>query len=267
MSGNKTSDALPTRKRTMSFTSGITLPKRSGNSNDSATNNNKTIVLDNETMDAELTPRSLKQEQQQQSTTTPCSTTTTTSTAAYNYGLTKLNHNCVIIKIDVDGEQNLDTQMYEDRVMISEYIDVASRLVPQKHDTCGIIITTNRQQKFGFTLAEYVIVLQMNRGTVFELHHFATLQHLNPVRCSMRDSIKNFYDEQSDKALLVIVLPSHRNHLVLRDSTLILRNYTTALVTSDDDDMSSKNTYDELSVNRKRQKKNEMNYKKLCDNT
>lgn len=265
MNNNKTSDALPTRKRTMSFTSGITLPKRSSETKDSSSSSSKPIVLDSETMDAELTPRGLKQEQ---STTSTCSTTTTAAAATgYNYGLTKLNHNCVIIKIDVDGEQNLDTQMYEDRVMLSEYIDVASRLVPQKHDTCGIIITTNRQQKFGHTLAEYVIVLQMNRGTVFELHHFATLQHLNPIRCSMRDSIKNFYDEQSDKALLVIVLPSHRNTLVLRDSTLILRNYTSALVTSDDDDMSSKNTYDELSVNRKRQKKNEVNYKKLCDTT
>ena len=250
---NNTNDAVGSRKRTMSFSTGVTIPKKHIQVPSSG---------DEMTMMSDVT-----------TTTTTATTTAPTTTGqqksttvGYNYGLLKLRDNCVIVKIDVDGANNIEALMYDDRVMITEFIDTAARIVPLRHDTCGILILTNKQQKFEHVLGEYLIVFQMSPDTVFELHHHAILQHLNPIRCAQRDSIRTFYDRKIDKQCMVIVLPSHRNKIVPGDSTLIFRNYTTMMVTTDDDDMSSKNTYSEQSINRKRQKKNEVQYTKICDN-
>lgn len=227
--------ANQTKKRTMSFGSGVTMPKKT------ATNTNgDTLSTDDMKLDTK---------------------SSSTAKATYNYGLTKLAENCRIIHIDVNGQKDLDLLCVDDRVLISEFIDQAARTLPQKHDVCDIIIVTDAQTKNEYTLAEYIVVIKMLPDTVVDIGPLTDIQMVNALRCGRRDSIKTYYDRKTDKQCVQMTLTSFKSPVCIGEGTLTHRHYSMIMTTSEGD------RADELSVNRKRAKNSSVNYEKICDNS
>lgn len=190
----------------------------------------------------------------------------TKETGSYNYGLSRVPPNCVIVKVNVDGKKDLSGVIPDDCMMISHFIKAAASSIPQKHDKCKVIIVSNKQVKDGITLVEYAVLMQFNADTVFEIQNLAILQHVNPLRCCGRDSIKTYFDKSCDKNCLLMTIASTRNPIKLTESVFIYQHYTSLLMTTDDDESSSKNNFNELSVNRKRAKKSDIRHEKVSDN-
>lgn len=197
------------------------------------------------------------------------SSSTTANGEKYNYGLIALRENCEIVRIDINGASDLRGCSQEDRVLISNFVNTSARYLVPDYEKCRYIITTNQQTRQGHTLLEYLIIIQLPPDTVFEIQSLALLQHINPLRCGTRDSIKQYYDRGFDKQCVLMAVSASANLLGFTDNVLIHQHYSISsmLATSDDDDSSSRQNYDETSINRKRAKKNEVKHEKICDNT
>lgn len=227
-----------TKKRSLSFT----LPNRVGST---SSNHNNTDEMTVET------PRG-------------------TNGAKYNYGLLSLRDNCEIIRIDINGASDLRGCSQEDRVLISNFVNTSARYLAPAHEKCQYIITTNQQTRLGHSILEYLIVVQLSPETVFEIQSLSMLQHINPLRCGTKDSIKHYYDREFNKQCVVMAVSASANLVTITDNVLIHQHYSgisTMLATSDGDDTSSHQDFREASINRKRGKKNEVKHEKLCDST
>ena len=186
----------------------------------------------------------------------------------YNYGLLQLRDNCEIIRIDIFGSSDLKTCSPEDRVLISNFVNVSARYLAPQYEKCGYIITTNQQERNGYTVLEYLILVQLSPETVFEVQALSMLQHINPLRCGTGSSIKQYYDPQFNKQCVLMTVSASANLVNITDNVLIHQHYSnihTMLATSDTDDTSSTQNYDEASTNRKRSTKNEVKHEKICD--
>lgn len=191
------------------------------------------------------------------------------SETTYSHGLFKVPSNCRIMKIDVEGQKDLSNVRVEDRMTISNVIKTASNFITQSNSIskeCGVIITCAKQVVDNITLLDYVVLLQFHIDTVFEAQHFAMIQHVNPIRCGSGDSIKTFPDIQKNKHCMMITVSSVNNPVQLKETVLIYQHFSTLLYTSDDDETSSKNPLKEESINRKRAKKGDILYSKVCVN-
>lgn len=187
----------------------------------------------------------------------------------YSYGLFNLPPNCRVLKVDIDGQKDLFNVKMDDRIMISNCIETAAEYIPQSQQVskeCGIVIKNTKEMVEDITLIEYTVLLQFHIDTIIELQHIALLQHVNPLRCSGKDAIKVFCDSQGNKMCVLLTISSTLNPLRLTESVLIHQHFTTMLYTTDQDDASSKNPLDEISVNRKRARKGDIVYGKICDN-
>lgn len=188
----------------------------------------------------------------------------------YNYGLLQLRDNCEIIRIDIFGTGDLSGCSNEDRVLISNFVNVSARYLAPQYEKCQYIITTNQQERNGYTVLEYLIVAQLSPETVFEIQALSVLQHINPLRCGTGNTIKQYYDRKFDKQCVLMAVSASANLIAITDNVLIHQHYNnihTMLATSDGDDTSSAQNYDEASMNRKRVKKNEVKHEKICDNS
>ncbi len=194
-----------------------------------------------------------------------------TAATRYNYGLISLRENCEIIRIDINGASDMMGCSYEDRVLVSNFVNVSARCLAPSHEKCQYIITTNQQTRHGHSLLEYLIVVQLSPETVFEVQSLAMLQHINPLRCATKDSIKQYYDREFDKQCVLMAVSASANLVIIDDNVLIHQHYgriSTMLATGDGDHTSSRQDFDENSINRKRSKKtNEVKHEKLCDNS
>ncbi len=190
----------------------------------------------------------------------------------YAYGLYNLPTNCRVLKVEVDGQKDLNNVRMDDRIMISNLIETAANCIPhlqQVSRDCGIVIKNTKETMDDITLVEYKVLLQFHPDTVVEGQHIGLLQHVNPMRCGGKDTIKVFYDSTTNKQCLCLTVSSNINPIRLTDCVLIHQHFTTMLYTTDQDDSSSKNQLDEISVNRKRARKNgngNIEYNKKCDN-
>lgn len=206
--------------------------------------------------------------------------TTESSSSPYSYGLFNLPSNCRVLKIDIDGEKNMNNVRMDDRLMVSNFIETAAEYIPdaqQLSKECGVVIKCTKEVVHDITLVEYTILLQFHIDTVVEIQNLSILQHINPLRCSGKDSIKIFCDSENNKQCVLLTVASTLNPVRLTESVLIHQHFTTTLFTTDNDDSSSKNALDEVSINRKRACKRDVRasstengqsitYKKGCDN-
>lgn len=186
----------------------------------------------------------------------------------YSYGLFNLPSNCRVLKVDIDGQADFANVIMDDVVMISNCIETAAKYITQSQNIskeCDIIIRNTTETTGDLTLTEYRVLMQFHTDTVIEVQHIAYIQHVNPLRCSGKDSIKMFYDSRNNKMCLMLTLASTRNPIRLTDSVLIHQHFTTMLCTTDQDDSSSKNPLDEVSINRKRARKGDIMYNKIHD--
>jgi hypothetical protein len=150
---------------------------------------------------------------------------------------------------------------------LGSFIDTAADYIPNQHDTCNITIITNTQSKKDKrSITEYILIMQMNHDTIISVEHFTMLQNVNPLRCGGKGSIQTYYDKKSDKKCLLMIISSYKNPVKPIDMTLIHRHFSTMLFTTDGDDTSSKNDWSEVSINRKRTRKSDIKYEKICDN-
>lgn len=193
---------------------------------------------------------------------------------SYSYGLFKLPPNCEIIKIDVDGHNSLQNVRMDDRILVSSCIETAVKYITQSQqqisDECDIIIRSNKETMGEVTLVEYSVLLRFHIDTIVGAKHIALIQNVNPLRCACGDSVQIFCDttdKQAMKTCVQLTISSYANPVRLVDSVLMHQHFTTLVATSDQDDFSSKNPLDEVSINRKRAKKGGIVYNKICEST
>ena len=209
-------------------------------------------------------------------------TTTTTTTVAkkrsaseaqlgstetpYSYGLFNLPSYCQVLKVDIDGQSDFSNVKMDDVMLISNAVETAAKYITQSQNIskeCGIVIKNTTETTGELTLTEYKVLLQFHTDTVIDVQHIAYIQHVNPLRCSGKDSIKVFYDSRNNKMCLMLTIASMLNPIRLTDSVLIHQHFTTMLYTTDQDDSSSKNPLEEVSINRKRARKGDIMYNKI----
>lgn len=188
----------------------------------------------------------------------------------YMYGLNKLPSNCCVIAIDLDGQKDFSGIRFDDRVLVSNCIQMACELFPSSNPVskkCDVVITSIQETVNDLVrLDAYVVLFQFHIDTIFEVQHLAAIQHINPLRCGTEKSIKTFVDTVKNKHCLMLTIASTLSPLVPTSALLFVQNFSSPLMTSDQDETSSKNDLREQSVNRKRARKNEISYSKICDN-
>lgn len=188
--------------------------------------------------------------------------------ASYSYGLFNVPSNCRILKVDIDGQKDFANVKMDDVIMISNCIETAAKYITQSQNIskeCGIIIKSERESAGDVTLVEYKVLMQFHIDTVIEIQHMAYIQHLNPLRCSGSDAIKVFCDSNNQKMCLLVTLSSTLNPIRPVESIIIHQHFKTLLYTTDQDDSSSTNPLDEVSINRKRARKGDIMYNKIHD--
>lgn len=192
----------------------------------------------------------------------------------YSYGLFNLPPGCLIVKIDAEGHNNLRNVRTDDRILISNCIETAFKYITESNtqqmtQEAQIIIKTKKETLDEVTLVEYSVLMRFHIDTVISAKHYALIQHVNPLRCGCGDSIQVFCDStdpDSLKQCLLLRISSMSNPIRASDSVLFHQHFKTMLATDDQDDFSSKNTLNEVSINRKRARKGDIIYNKICDN-
>lgn len=189
----------------------------------------------------------------------------------YNYGLVNLPENCKITKIRVNGDKTLQNVNQHDINLVSSHITVIQNMLIPRTDQSEIVIIDNKPNKTS-SLTEYIVTILFSNDIHIPVEIISILERINPLRCSGGKSIIIGYDKKREKLCITLTIASTLNPIVMIQNVILSQHYTIThqCSTNDSDEMSSQNQHQEVSVNRKRIRKNDVasvDYKKISDAT
>lgn len=182
----------------------------------------------------------------------------------YNYGFINLPSNCRVLSMDIEGEQDLSNCHKDDIVNLSNAAATMNMIYVVDQAPYDMIVYTNKNERDGYVLHEYCMVFQFPAGTRLKYDSFALVLEINKLRITP-SSIIGYFDEKKKRTTVSFMMSSVKNPILILESILIHQHISTVLTSTDHDGLSSKNTFEEASVTRKRSKKTDIKYEKICE--
>jgi hypothetical protein len=183
----------------------------------------------------------------------------------YNYGFINLPDNCIVKSMNIDGQKDLHACHNDDIINLSNASVVMKMIYGLDDDApYNMMVYTDTSERDGYTLAEYHMVFQFPTGTRLKYESFALVLEINKTRINPR-SIVGYFDEKIKMTCITFTLASVKNPILIVENILVSQCISLTLMNTDTDGLSSKDNSAQVSITRKRSRKSDVKYEKLCE--